>query len=400
MKRFLCLLTGLGLLVPSSAEESEEIIILDALGVKNLGIETAVAEESDFSHSVFALGRIEAAPGASGVVSSRIAGRLVDLKVAPGDTVAAGSEVARVESRQPGDPPPVISLRAPLGGMVMEVKIRPGEAVEPDRALLEITDLSVVHAVAMVPQLQAAGLAVGNKAEIRVDAHAGDSLEGTLLRFGTTADRADGTIAAVFRLDNPDERLRPGMRVRFSIVTGTREEVLSVPREALQGTGASRYVFVKHFDLPNAFVKAPVEVGERNERAVEILSGIFPADEVVTRGAYALSFAGAGNVSLKEAMDAAHGHAHNEDGSEIGEEGYGHGHEHGETDHEHDTDHEHEHEHEHHDHEDPGHGVPGYGDHFTISPSTLVLGSVSLLFFVLLIASLRRNRKLRAAGEG
>ena len=223
MKRLLCLLTALSLLVPSPAEEAEEIILLDEIGVKNLGVETVVAEESDFFHTVFALGRIETAPGTSGVVSSRIAGRLVDLTVAPGDPVEAGSEVARVESRQPGDPPPVISLRAPLGGMVMAVEIRPGEAVEPDRALIEIADLSVVHAVAMVPQLQAAGLAVGNRAEIRVDARGDDPLEGTLLRFGTTADRADGTIAAVFRLDNPDGRLRPGMRARFSIVTGTKE---------------------------------------------------------------------------------------------------------------------------------------------------------------------------------
>lgn len=376
MKRLLSLLTVLSLLVPCSAEEPEQVIVLDELGVKNLGLETVVAEESDFLHTVFALGRIEAAPGASGVVSSRIAGRLVDLKVAPGDLVEAGSEVARVESRQPGDPPPVISLKAPVAGMVMAVEIRPGEAVEPDHALMEITDLGVVHAVAMVPEHQAAEIAVGNKAEIRIDALAGEVCEGTLLRFGTTANRASGSIAAVFRLDNAEGRLRPGMRARFSIVTRTRENVLSVPREALQGAGANRFVFVKHFDLPNSFVKAPVEVGERNELAVEILSGIFPADEVVTDGAYSLSFTGAGNISLKEAMDAAHGHAHNEDGSEIGE---GHG-----ADEKHEHDDEHGHEHDEHDHEPR-------------SRMTLFLAITSGVLLLLLIASALRNRKLQTS---
>ncbi|MCE9519811.1 MAG: hypothetical protein K8R87_09700, partial [Verrucomicrobia bacterium] len=43
-------------------------------------------------------------------------------------------------------------------------------------------------------------------------------------------------------------------------------------------------------------------------------------DEVVTRGAYSLAFAGKGSVSLKEALDAAHGHPHNEDGSEMSKE--------------------------------------------------------------------------------
>ena len=376
MKRLIYFVSILSLSLSAPAEETEDIIILDETGVRNLRLETVVAEESDFSHTIATLGRIEAVPGASGVVSSRIAGRLVELKVAPGDQVEAGSEVARVESRQPGDPPPVVSLRAPIGGMVSSVSIRPGEAVEPERVLIEIIDLTEVLAVAKVPEYRTAEIAPGSKAEIQVDASAGESFEGTLLRFGTSADRETGTIDAVFRLANPDGRLLPGMRAAFSFVTGTRENVLSVPREALQGSGANRFVFVKHFDLPNSFVKAPVEVGEQNERAVEILSGIFPADEVVIRGAYPLSFAGAGSISLKEAMDAAHGHSHNEDGSEIGE-GHGEGDEHGHDDHDHEGEHEHEHE--------------------ATSRATLFLAITSVVLFVLLMISSVRNRKFQAS---
>ena len=54
-----------------------------------------------------------------------------------------------------------------------------------------------------------------------------------------------------------------------------------------------------------------------NDRFVEITSGLLPGDEVVTRGAYSLAFAGKGSVRLKAALDAAHGHEHNEDGSEL-----------------------------------------------------------------------------------
>jgi hypothetical protein len=112
--------------------------------------------------------------------------------------------------------------------------------------------------------------------------------------------------------------MRPDMRVEFSIVLSKRENVIGVPRAALQGEASKRYVFVKHFDLPNAFIKTPVQVGQMNDRMVEILVGLFPADEVVTKGAYSLSFAGGGGgVSLKEALDAAHGHEHAEDGGEL-----------------------------------------------------------------------------------
>jgi hypothetical protein len=92
---------------------------------------------------------------------------------------------------------------------------------------------------------------------------------------------------------------------------------MSIPRSALQGDPASRFVYVKDFELPNAFLKTPVVVGRINERAVEIVRGLFPADEVVTQGAYSLAFAGAGTLSLKAALDAAHGHEHNPDGSEM-----------------------------------------------------------------------------------
>ncbi len=92
--------------------------------------------------------------------------------------------------------------------------------------------------------------------------------------------------------------------------------MISIPRAALQGEASNRFVYVKDFDLPNAFVKTQVQVGEMNDRFAEITSGLLPADEVVTQGAYSLSFAGASSISLKEALDAAHGHEHAADGSE------------------------------------------------------------------------------------
>ena len=109
------------------------------------------------------------------------------------------------------------------------------------------------------------------------------------------------------------------MRAEFSIVLGKRESVMSIPRLALQGDAASRTVYRKHYDtsLKHTFVRVPVVIGAMNDRFVEITSGLVAGDEIVTTGAYSLGFAGKGSVSLKAALDAAHGHEHNEDGSEV-----------------------------------------------------------------------------------
>ncbi|MCW1923284.1 efflux RND transporter periplasmic adaptor subunit [Luteolibacter arcticus] len=319
MKLFVVTCLG-ALLLPHAAFSATEggTVLLPEQGVKNLGIEVVTVEESDFQETAFALGRIEAIPGRTGAVSSRISGRLVELRVSPGDSVTADQVVAQVESRQAGDPPPVVSLRASQKGLVMHSDARLGDPVEPDKALLEITDLSEVHAVARVPEYQAGTLKPGAKAKIKVAALGEKEFEGELLRFGTAADPESGTIDAYFMMPNPDGVIRPGMRAEFSIVKSMREGVMSVPKEALQGNPANRHVYVKHAKIPNAFDRVNVQTGDTSDDRVEIVDGLYPGDEVVTRGSYSLGFAGGGGgVSLKEAMDAAHGHKHNEDGSEM-----------------------------------------------------------------------------------
>ncbi|BDS05742.1 hypothetical protein NT6N_07820 [Oceaniferula spumae] len=317
---FACILTAV--LSPLHAAEkapdnSDGFIALEPEGIKNLGIQYALAEIKDFERTVFAIGHIREDPKNHSVLSSRIAGRIIEVNAFEGDRVKKGDVLVKVESRQPGSPPPVIELRAPRDGLVVASHIRLGEPVEPENELLDIMDLSEVWATAQVPEDSISKIKAGSKAHIRIPALGGEIIDGELLRLDTKADRAGGTIGAIFRVPNKNSRLRPGMRAEFSIVTSSRTKVMAVPREALQGDAANRVVYVKHVDIENAFTRLPVETGESNDRYVEIVRGLFPGDEVVTTGSYALSFSSGSGISLKEALDAAHGHEHNEDGSEL-----------------------------------------------------------------------------------
>lgn len=291
-------------------------IILTEQAVQNLGIETVVVEETNFETTVFAIGRIEEIPSRRSVLSSRIPGRVISIDVYEGDQVQEGQTLAQIESRQPGNPPPTISLVAPRSGLVVSSHARVGQPVEPDSELLDITDRSMMWAVARIPEQEAAKLSIGSSARLRIPAVPDFAVKATLTRYGLEADRDLGTVSGIFEIPNPDGLLQPGMRVEFSLITEQREDILSIPSEAIQGSPTDRVVFVKDFELENAFIKAPVALGEWNEQSVEVISGVFPGDEVVTKGSYPLSFAGGGGgISLKEALDAAHGHEHNEDGS-------------------------------------------------------------------------------------
>jgi multidrug efflux pump subunit AcrA (membrane-fusion protein) len=311
------LLSVCACLLCSAALRAADPIILDAAGVANLRLETAPAATGDFEETVFALGRIEVFPGRRAVISSRIPGRAVEVHVTHDHFIKQGDLAVVVESRQFEDPPPTVRLTAPISGLVSATHIVPGEPVSPDKILAEILDLSDVYAIARVPEHLAGRLRSGQKARITVAASSGETFLANLEHLGAVADPATGTVEAAFHVPNPKLALRPGMRAEFSIVVATRSEITTVPRSALQGDPATRFVYVKHFDLPNAFIKTPVIVGQTNDQSVEIIRGLFPADEVVTQGAYSLAFVGGGTISLKAALDAAHGHEHAVDGSEL-----------------------------------------------------------------------------------
>ena len=294
-----------------------QTVILDETGVKNLRIETQLVEETTFEESIFALGEIAVYPGRRAVISSRIPGRALEVPMKNDHSIEKGETAVLVESRQPGNPPPTIALPSPISGLVNKVQIAPGEPIDPDKVLAEVLDLAEVYAIARVPQHLAGQLKRGQAARISVPAVPGKTFDADLEHLGTVADSQSDTVEAAFHVNNPELALRPGMRAEFSIVIGKKVGVFSIPRAALQGDASNRFVYVKDFEIPNAFVKTPVTVGSLNDRSAEIVSGLLPADEVVTRGGYSLAFAGGGTLSLKEALDAAHGHEHAEDGSEL-----------------------------------------------------------------------------------
>lgn len=314
----------LGASIASHGQEKIEVdraattVILDKTAVENLRIQTELVEERDFESTVFAIGRIEEMANARSIVSSRAAGKVIEVHVAEGDFVKEGQVVARLEARVYGDPPPKITLKAMQSGVVTNAHAHLGEPVEPADDLFVLSNREKVWAIAKIPEVEAGEVRVGSKARIRIPALGAEEFEASLVRFGNDADRESGAVIGVFELDNKDGEMQPGMRVEFSIITSTRDFVMAVPTESIQGDPTKRIVFVKDFELPNSFVRAPVVLGETNDKYVEVISGLFPGDEVVTTGSYSLSFAGSGSgMSLKEALDAAHGHEHNEDGSEM-----------------------------------------------------------------------------------
>jgi multidrug efflux pump subunit AcrA (membrane-fusion protein) len=306
---------------PLDPERIANTIVLDETGVENLQLKTVAAKKRNFETTVFAIGRIEEIPARHSAVSSRIPGRAIKVHAFEGDHVKAGQLMVEIESRQPGNPPPVIKLTAPQPGLVITASIHVGQPVAPDMQLFDISDRSEMWAVARIPEQDAKDIRPGTMARIRIPALGNRTMERPLNRFGVSADPESGTIEGIFVLPNPKHRLQPGMRAEFSIVTSTQPDVLCIPKQAVQGDPAKRVVYVKDPELKNVFIRTPVVLGRQNDESAEVLEGLAPGQQVVTNGSYSLGFVSSGSgSSLRETLDAAHGHKHAEDGSELTEE--------------------------------------------------------------------------------
>jgi len=319
------------------AEMAVPPVLLTEQGVKNLGLATVSVEESNFETTTFALGRTEAIPENRAILSSRTSGRVLEHKLKIGLYVEKNDSLVFIESRQPGDPPPSLWLKAPTSGTIISVNTKMGAPLEPTDSLAEIADLKTIYLIVTLPQATAGKIKQGTQAKVRFPIRPDREYEATLLKFAACpcpdpacalgqdmstrsqqAEAADlNSAGVIFTIDNPDNQLRPGMNAECSIIMEKRQGVLSVPREALQGSPSNRHVYVKHLTIPHAFDRVNVQTGLSSNGRVEIIDGLVPGDEVVTRGSYSLGFSSSSSgPSLKEAMDAAHGHEHNEDGSE------------------------------------------------------------------------------------
>jgi HlyD family secretion protein len=140
-------------------------------------------------------------------------------------------------------------IRAPIDGKVTRLQVEEGETViigtmnNPGSLILTISDLGVVEIVVQVDETDVPQLAVGDSAEVEIDAFPGEKFTGRVTEIGNSAIRppaaqiqggAPGQQAAidfevVITLDEPPVVLRPDLSATADIVTDARTGALAIP---------------------------------------------------------------------------------------------------------------------------------------------------------------------------
>jgi len=180
-----------------------------------------------------------------------------------------------------------VVVRAPIGGMVMQRAVGPGQFVESaasggSNALLTISDLSHVFFVAQVTEDQIARIRIGDAVTVRMDAFPGRTFDARVNFIAPSVDPNTHRIAVRARVENPDVALKPGMFGSFRIYTGAAEDHLAVPEAAVifEGDTARVWITGPHRSIALRYIKA----GKTVDGTVEVLSGLRAGDRVITGG--------------------------------------------------------------------------------------------------------------------
>ncbi|MBI5041701.1 MAG: efflux RND transporter periplasmic adaptor subunit [Gammaproteobacteria bacterium] len=177
-----------------------------------------------------------------------------------------------------------ISVYAPQSGVVTALSVREGMYVTPDIEVMSLADLSSVWLLADVYERQAASVAVGQPAEVHVSSRPGEVYRGAVEFIYPSLDPKTRTLRARLRFENPGEVLKPGMYANVQIMAAARENVLSVPRQALIRSGRADRVIVALGE--GKFRAAEVVTGMESGDAIEIVSGLQGDERVVVSGQF------------------------------------------------------------------------------------------------------------------
>jgi membrane fusion protein, macrolide-specific efflux system len=185
---------------------------------------------------------------------------------------------------------------APMEGTVTERGIQPGEVVTPGvqasfdgKSLLTVSDLSVLIVKADLNQIDVAKVKLGQKVTVTLDALPGKSYDATITKIApasiTPKDKQVDVFPVEATLAKADSDIKPGMTADVRIHIEKLPGVMSLPIEAVVKDQGKQYVnkVIAGPDGKDRTQRVEVKVGARNDREIEIKSGLAEKDRVLIK---------------------------------------------------------------------------------------------------------------------
>lgn len=224
-----------------------------------------------------------------------------DVEAAQAAYGAASAERDRARARlrlyhgSETDQDEVYVLRSPLGGVVVEKNINPGQEVRADQMLANATnlfaplfvvgDLRRLWLQVDASETDLADLQPGQKIRITSRAFPAKVFDGTVANIGPSLDPATRTVRVRGVVENPGKLLKAEMYVSVDVLrdeSKVAQAGVEVPSKAIFTIDQKSYLFVEL--SPGRFERRQVEIGTEKDGEVPVLAGVGAGQRIVSEG--------------------------------------------------------------------------------------------------------------------
>ena len=173
-------------------------------------------------------------------------------------------------------------LISPVSGVVTARNYDNGDMYSSSNPILTIEQLNPVKLLVNISETFYRYIKVGQDLDITLDAYPDESFTGTVSIVYPTIDETTHTFPVEVKVNNKDQKVRPGMFARATITMENAEHVVVPDASIVKQVGAGdRYVYT-YKDGKVSYDK--VELGKHIGDKYEIISGVEPGSKVVIAG--------------------------------------------------------------------------------------------------------------------
>jgi HlyD family secretion protein len=209
------------------------------------------------------------------------------LDQADSDRGAAASaiEVAKEDARRVEALLGYARIEAPFDGIVTRRNVDTGQLTKPGadaEPLFVLARSDVVTITVDVPEMYAPEVNPGDRAEVKLQAMKGRTVEGKVSRISWALDPRSRTIRVEIDIPNPGSKLLPGLYAYATVIVEEHPDVLTVPATAVVNEKDKSYCVAV---VEGKAVRRPIEVGLSDGTRTEVVSGLEGNEAVVKANA-------------------------------------------------------------------------------------------------------------------
>jgi HlyD family secretion protein len=177
-------------------------------------------------------------------------------------------------------------IRSPIDGIVTDRPLFAGEMANTGQPIVTVMDTSSLLAKVHLSQEQTAGLKVGGDATLTINGQ-DEPAHGKISLISPALDPGSTTLEVWVTVANKADKYKPGTPVHVSLAARSLLDVVTVPNESLITTKAGNPA-VMVVGPDNVAHQKDVKTGITDGHDTQVLSGVQPGDQVVTKGAYGM----------------------------------------------------------------------------------------------------------------